>query len=231
MTAKPSLSLLDGADWRRAVEAEAEAQEAGTLFELPALEERLAAGATVKLFDRSNAVFYMGLFDASAGSDLSDLEPLADAPRSMYILAGLQDMEAKLSGNFVERGGVVLTGAPDEQDGLENFLHYQGVTAWLSKEGESFQISLRGVDYTQLNELLGTSGYHVDDPKPELNEVFAAPTLKAAYIAAASFGELARERRYLAKGLEAPPLRSPVILPDLAPDGPRSRPSGLAQEL
>lgn len=228
MTEKPSLSLLDGADWQRALEAETAAQDTGTLFELAALEARLAAGATVKIFDRANAVFYLGLFDAPVGADLDGLEPLAAAPRSMYVLAGLNDIEAKLTGSFEERAGIVLTGAPEEHDGLEHFLANRSATAWLSRDGERFRISLTGVDYDKLMELRLSRSLE-QGSKPQLDESFTGPTLKAAYIAAASFGEFDRERRYAARGLEAPPLRSPVLLPDLALPGHRSRPSSLAE--
>lgn len=228
MADRPSLSLLGGADWLRAVEAEAAAQETGTLFDLAALEARLHAGDTVMIYDRTNAVFYLGLFAAPVAADLEGLKPLAASPRSMYVLAGLHDLEAKLEGRFEERDGVVLTGAPEEHDGLEYFLANRSATAWLSKEGEQFKITLTGVDYDKLMETHLDRSYDPKKPKPQLQEEFSGPSLKAAYIAAASFGELDRERRYAARGMSASPLRSPVLLPDLAPVGPRSRPSGLA---
>jgi len=227
MSQKPDLSLLSGEAWAEAVALEEEAQAEGVRFSLPKLEQRLAAGAVVKIFDRTNAVFYLGLFQAEVGASLKDLEPLAQVPRAMFLLAGLADLEAQLKGGSWKRKGAVLTGAPEEQDGLENFLSMQSATAWLSKEGEEFLITLRGVDYRRLEAERRSGGRDPSAPEPQLDEVFRGRSLKTAYIQAARFGEQVRLARYADKGLEAPPLKAPFLAADIELS-PRGRVSELA---
>lgn len=123
-----------------------------------------SGGATVKVFDRTNAVFYLGLFQATVGADLDGLKPLA--PRHVRCSSSPGCMERQLDGRFAERPGVVLTGASSEQNGLENCRSSPSTPmAWLSHEGGPFAISLRGVDYSKPTDLRVQGAFNEGDPQ------------------------------------------------------------------
>jgi hypothetical protein len=214
MAKKPTLSELADAQ-EEALDKIETAYDIGSYFAFPELDRALEQGALVKVFDRTNAVFVLILgrrevdgVDPAAPNLKSHLhipeeDIIAISPRNMHLIAGLADLEARLTPARGQDGlklPVALTGAPDDHDGLENHISYSSSTLRITKQAGLYRLALSGTDYDRMHQ----PGWDRTQPDPEYTHVFEAPTFEEAYRAAASFGKSVRDLRYTQYGRTPP---------------------------